>query len=71
MPIIKLAIITIMYKLSGAVSEIKKKKKITNMLDEIGDVFKIFLGILSSRSVMLIMGTALVLKISNSAMMYR
>lgn len=71
MPIIKLAIITIMYKLLGAVSEIIADKKITNMLDEIGDVFKIFLGILSSISVMLIIGTALVLKISNSAMMYR
>ena len=71
MPIIKLAIITIMYRLLGAVSEIIADKKITNMLDEIGDVFKIFLGILSSISVMLIIGTALVLKISNSAMMYR
>lgn len=71
MPIIKLAIITIMYKILGAVSEIIADKKITNMLDEIGDVFKIFLGILSSISVMLIIGTALVLKISNSAMMYR
>ena len=71
MPIIKLAIITIMYKLLGAVSEIIADKKITNMLDEIGDVFKIFLGILSSISVMLIIGTAVVLKISNSAMMYR
>ena len=71
MPIIKLAIITIMYKLLGAVSEIIADKKITNMLDEIGDVFKIFLGILSSISVMLIIGTALVLKISNSVMMYR
>ncbi len=71
MPIIKLTIITIMYKLLGAVSEIIADKKITNMLDEIGDVFKIFLGILSSISVMLIIGTALVLKISNSAMMYR
>ena len=63
MPIIKLTIITIMYKLLGAVSEIIADKKITNMLDEIGDVFKIFLGILSSISVMLIIGTALVLKI--------
>ena len=71
MPIIKLAIITIMYKLLGAVSEIIADKKITNMLDEIGDVFKIFLGILSSLSVMLIIGTALVLKISNNVMMYR
>ena len=71
MPIIKLAIITIMYKLLGAVSEIIADKNITSLLEQIGDVFKIFLGILSSISVMLIIGTALVLKISNSAMMYR
>ena len=71
MPIIKLAILTVCYKLVGAVTELIADKKITNLLDQIGDVFKIFLGILSAISVMLIIGTALVLKISNSAMMYR
>ncbi len=71
MPIIKLAILTIMYKLLGAVTEVIADKKITSLLDQIGDVFKIFLGILSAISVMLIIGTALVLKMSNSAMMYR
>ena len=60
-----------MYKLLGALAEIVSDKKITSLIDQIGDVFKIFLGILSSISVMLIIGTALVLKISNSAMMYR
>ena len=71
MPIIKLAILTVCYKLVGAVTELIADKKITNLLDQIGDVFKIFLGILSAISVMLIIGTALVLKLSNSAMMYR
>ena len=71
MPIIKLAILTICYKLLSAVTEVIADKKITSLLDQIGDVFKIFLGILSAISVMLIIGTALVLKISNSAMMYR
>lgn len=71
MPIIKLAILTICYKLLSAVTEVIADKKITSLLDQIGDVFKIFLGILSAMSVMLIIGTALVLKISNSAMMYR
>lgn len=71
MPIIKLAILTVCYKLLGAVTEVIADKKITSLLDQIGDVFKIFLGILSSISVMLIIGTALVLKMSNSAMMYR
>ena len=39
--------------------------------DQIGDVYKIFLAILCSISVMLIVGTALVVKISNTGMMYR
>ncbi len=60
-----------MYKLLGALAEIVSDKKITSLIDQIGDVFKIFLGILSSLSVMLIIGTALVLKISNNVMMYR
>ncbi len=71
MPIIKLAILTVCYKLLGAVTEVIADKKITNLLDQMGDVFKIFLGILCAISVMLIIGTALVLKMSNSAMMYR
>ena len=60
-----------MYKLLGALAEIVSDKKITSLIDQIGDVFKIFLGILSSLSVMLIIGTALVIKISNNVMMYR
>ena len=60
-----------MYKLLGALAEIVSDKKITSLIDQIGEVFKIFLGILSSLSVMLIIGTALVLKISNNVMMYR
>lgn len=71
MPIIKLAILTVCYKLLAAVTEVVADSKITSLLDQIGDVFKIFLGILCSISVMLIIGTALVLKMSNSAMMYR
>lgn len=45
--------------------------KIVNLLDQIGDIFKILLAILCSISFMLVVGTALVLKISNSGMMYR
>lgn len=71
MPIIKLGILTCLYKLVGAVTQVIADKKITSLLDQIGDIFKIFLGILSAISVMLIIGTALVLKMSNSAMMYR
>lgn len=71
MPIIKLVILTVCYKLLAVVTEVIADKKITTLLDQIGDVFKIFLGILSAISVMLIIGTALVLKMSNGVVMYR
>lgn len=71
MPIIKLSILTIVYKLLSTVSQPIADTKIVSLLDQIGDIFKILLAILSSMSFMLIIGTALVLKISNSGMMYR
>ena len=70
-PILKLGILTIAYKLMSAICEPIADKNITSLLDQIGDVYKIFLAILCSVSVMLIVGTALVVKISNTGMMYR
>ena len=70
-PILKLGIFTIAYKLMSAICELIADKNITSLLDQIGDVYKIFLAILCSVSVMLIVGTALVVKISNTGMMYR
>ena len=55
----------------SAICEPIADKNITGLLDQIGDVYKIFLAILCSISVMLIIGTALVVKISNTGMMYR
>ena len=71
MPILKLGIFTMAYKLMAAICEPIADKNITSLLDQIGDVYKIFLAILCSISVMLIVGTALVVKISNTGMMYR
>ena len=71
MPILKLGIFTMAYKLMAAICEPIADKNITSLLDQIGDVYKIFLSILCSVSVMLIVGTALVVKISNTGMMYR
>ena len=70
-PILKLGIFTIAYKCMSAICEPIADKNITSLLDQIGDVYKIFLAILCSVSVMLIVGTALVVKISNTGMMYR
>ena len=71
MPILKLATLTVTYKLLATVVQPIADEKIVGLLEQIGDIFKIFLAILSSISVMLIIGTALVIKISNSGMMYR
>ena len=70
-PILKLGILTMAYKLMSAICEPIADKNITSLLEQIGDVYKIFLAILCSISVMLIVGTALVVKISNTGMMYR
>lgn len=71
MPILKLATLTVSYKLLATVSQPIADEKIVKLLDQIGDIFKIFLAILFSISAMLMIGTALVIKISNTGMMYR
>lgn len=70
-PIIKLLTLTFAYKLLAGVTQPIADKKITELLEQIGDIFKIFLAILSSISFLIIIGTGLVLKISNTGMMYR
>ncbi|MCI8272994.1 MAG: stage III sporulation protein AE [Clostridia bacterium] len=71
MPIIKIAILSIVYNLASAVVQPIADEKIVKLLEEMGGVFKVLLGILCALSVMLIVGTTLVVKISNSGMMYR
>lgn len=71
MPIIKLGTLTICYKLLAGVCEPIADEKIVKLLEQIGDIFKILLAILASVSVMVIIGTTLLIKMSNSGMMYR
>lgn len=70
-PILKLAVLTISYKLVASISEVIADKKIVKLLDEMGDIFKILLSILVAISFMVIIGTTLLIKMSNSGMMYR
>lgn len=70
-PIIKLSILMITYYLASAVCEPIADEKIISLLSQIGDTFKILLGMMVSVSVMLIIGVTLVIKISNSGLMYR
>ena len=71
LPIIKLAILTAAYYLAAAVCEVVADGKIVKLLEQIAGSFKILLAILFSVSTMLLIGITLVIKISNSGLMYR
>jgi len=70
-PIIKIGTLSIIYSLASAVIQPVADEKIVKLLDEMGGVFKLLLGILCALSVLLIIGVTMVIKISNSGMMYR
>lgn len=70
-PIIKLLLLMAIYYIGAAICEPIADNKIIKLLEQMGDTFKILLAILCSLSVMLIIGTTLVMKISNSSLMYR
>ena len=70
-PIIKIGTLSLIYSLASAVIQPVADEKIVKLLDETGGVFKLLLGILCALSVLLIIGVTMVVKISNSGMMYR
>ncbi len=71
LPIFKLTVLTFSYKLVASVSEVIADDKIVKLLDEIADIFKILLAILVSIMFMVIIGTTLLIKMSNTGMMFR
>lgn len=71
LPIIKLAVLTISYHLATAVCEIVADDKIVKLLEQMASSFKILLAVLFGVSTMLLIGVTLIIKISNSGMMYR
>lgn len=70
-PVIKLATLTIIYHLGAALCQPIADEKIVKLLEQMGGTFKILLAITCSVSVMLMIGITLVIKISNSGLMYR
>lgn len=70
-PIIKLTILMLTYYIASAICEPIADAKIVSLLGQIGDTFKMLLAMLICVSVMLIIGVTLVIKISNSGLMYR
>lgn len=71
LPILKLTVLTFSYKLVASVCEAIADDKIVKLLDEIADIFKILLAILVSIMFMVIIGTTLLIKMSNTGMMFR
>ena len=70
-PIIKLVALMAIYYLGAALCQPIADGKIIQLLEQMGDTFKVLLAIMCSISVMFIIGTTLVINISNSGMMYR
>lgn len=70
-PTLKVLIMWFSFKLTSAVCEVIADTKIVKLLDQIADSYKILLAILCSVSIMFIIGITLVIKITNSSLMYR
>lgn len=70
-PIIKLTILMVIYYLGAALCQPIADQKIIQLLEQMGDTFKTLLAILCSVSVMFVIGVTLVIKISNTGLMYR
>ena len=68
-PIIKLTVRTGLYSLSAAIAEPLADKKIVNVLENISSTFKILLAIVFISCTLLIIGIAIILKISNTGLM--
>lgn len=71
LPILKLSVLIVSYKLVSSVSEVIADSKIVKLLEQISGIFKILLAILVSVSFMVIIGTTLLVKMSNTGMMFR
>lgn len=71
LPMIKILVLWISFQFTSAICEAVADVKIVKLILQIADSYKILLAILFSVSVMFIIGITLVLKITNSSLMYR
>ena len=71
MPIIKVSFLALAFKITSAACEIVADQKIVKLIDDISDSYKTLLAILISMSIMFIIGITIVIKITNSSLMYR
>ena len=68
-PIIKLTVLTGLYSITSAIAEPLADKKIVNVLEHISGTFKVLLAIMFIIATLLIVGIAIILKISNAGLM--
>lgn len=71
LPILKLGILWVSFYILSGVCEVVADEKIVKLIAQISDSYKILLAILFSVSSMFIVGITIVLKITNSSLMYR
>ena len=70
-PVLKLASLTIIYHLGAALCQPIADEKIVKLLEQMGGTFKVLLAIMFFVAVLLIIGLAICIKISNNGLMYR
>ena len=70
-PVLKILSMWFSFKLTAVICDAIADIRITKLMEQIADAYKILLGVLASISVMFIIGLTLVIKITNSVMMYR
>lgn len=70
-PILNLTALTITYYLGAALCEPIADKKIVGLIEQMGGTFKVFLAIMFTITVMLIVGIAIIMRITNSGLMYQ
>ena len=71
LPVIKITVLWIAFKLTSGISELVADTQIVKLMDNIADSYKILFAILISVAIMFIVGITIVIKITNSAIMYR
>lgn len=69
-PIMQLAVLTVTYYLGAALCQPIADEKVVGILEQMGGTFKIFLAVMFALTALLIIGIAIVMKISNSGIMY-
>ena len=65
MPIIKLSVLIFCYKLVSCIGTVVAEPKIVKLLDDMADIFKILLAILVTLSFLIIIGTTVMIRMSN------